>query len=248
MFKREPGGDIKTALYYFTYDKLASITIIFYKNTDFQPIVEELTAVNGQPVIKTQKPGAEITAWQRDNSIINLSKAPVETPLYLPEGRTEKVEKGEILLVINQQIDQFGYAWYFTFLAIISAYAINITGIIKMKSTREKLNSFLRSYQDLMLLKKTLKINVMLAILLVSIFLVYVGIFVYLFFAQDMRLSSITEHGFAFGVLTLPAGFITKRFEKPLKTLTVQSDDPVVKENYERIIKAWGKPGFKIPD
>ena len=83
-FKRKPEQDIRTALYYFTDNKLASITLIFPEETSYEEVVENVTADNGQPIIEAQKMGAEITAWQKDNSTINMSKVPVETPVYLP--------------------------------------------------------------------------------------------------------------------------------------------------------------------
>ena len=53
---------------------------------------------------------------------------------------------------------------------------------------------------------------------------------------------------FIFGVTTLPIGLYGKKVEKTIRTLNVDADDPDIQETYERWLKLWNKPGFKLPD
>jgi len=53
---------------------------------------------------------------------------------------------------------------------------------------------------------------------------------------------------FLFGIITLPVGFIGKRFENKIKTMEVESTDPQIKERFERYLKQWNKPHLQLPD
>jgi hypothetical protein len=53
---------------------------------------------------------------------------------------------------------------------------------------------------------------------------------------------------FIFGIVTLPVGLIGKKYEKRIKTMQVQADDPEIAVKFQQYLKQWNEARFQLPD
>jgi hypothetical protein len=83
---------------------------------------------------------------------------------------------------------------------------------------------------------------------------VYIGLFVLFVVILAIfagRGASIFRAGlslFVFGIVTLPVGLMGKKFEKRIRSMRIEADDPAIRETYERWLVQWDQPRFQLPD
>ena len=76
------------------------------------------------------------------------------------------------------------------------------------------------------------------------LFIILLGIFV----ARGESLGQAALTLFVFGVVTLPIGLIGKRYEKRIKTMQVQADDPEIAEKFQQYLNQWDKARYQLSD
>lgn len=104
-----------------------------------------------------------------------------------------------------------------------------------------------KSNQDLLAVKSAINLSMRLAviyIILYVLFIIILGIFV----ARGESLGHAALSLFVFGVVTLPIGLVGKRYEKKIKTMQVQADDPEIADRFQQYLKQWDKARFQLSD
>jgi O-antigen/teichoic acid export membrane protein len=68
------------------------------------------------------------------------------------------------------------------------------------------------------------------------------------FVARGTSLGHAALSLFIFGIVTLPVGLIGKRYEKRIKTMKVESDDPEIADKFQQYLKQWNEARFQLPE
>jgi hypothetical protein len=53
---------------------------------------------------------------------------------------------------------------------------------------------------------------------------------------------------FIFGIVTLPLGLIGKQFEKKIRNMNVEADDPMIEQKFRKYLTMWDQPRFQLPE
>lgn len=124
---------------------------------------------------------------------------------------------------------------------------------MQVKSNRRNAEVFyqthgvIKSRQDLLAVKSAINLSMRLAVIYIMLFILFI-ILLGIFVARGESLGSAALSLFVFGVVTLPIGLIGKRYEKKIKTMQVQADDPEIAEKFQQYLGQWDKARFQLSD
>jgi len=136
---------------------------------------------------------------------------------------------------------------YITLIFIIIAVGMQIASIRKSDGAYKKADGVIRTRQDLLSVKEAINLNMKLAIFYIVMFVLFIIILIIAYFSGT-QLGQIIFSLFTFGVITLAVGLIGKTYEKKIKTMEVQSDDPEIAQKYEQYLIQWKEPRFQLSD
>jgi len=111
----------------------------------------------------------------------------------------------------------------------------------------EQTRGVIKSKQDLLAVKMAINLSMKLAVIYILLFVLFVwvlGISV----ARGGSLGEAAFSLFTFGIVTLPVGLVGKTYEKKIKTMQVQADDPQIAEKFQLCLKQWNQPRFGLSD
>lgn len=111
----------------------------------------------------------------------------------------------------------------------------------------EQTRGVIRTRQDLLAVKMAINISMKLAVIYIVLFVLFVWVLGFSV-ARGGSLGEAAFFLFVFGIVTLPVGLIGKTYEKRIKTMQVQADDPQIAERYQLYLKQWNQPRWKLPD
>lgn len=134
---------------------------------------------------------------------------------------------------------------YITVLFVIVAIGMQVSSIRKSEHIHKKTSGVIRTRQDLLSVKEVINLNMKLAIYYIAMFVLFIVILIIAYFSGT-RLGHIALSLFLFGVITLVVGLIGKTYEKKIKSMEVQSDDPEILRIYEQYLVQWKEPRFKL--
>lgn len=130
---------------------------------------------------------------------------------------------------------------------IIIAVGMQIISIRKIEEVYKKTKGVIRTRQDLLTVKEPINLSMKLAIFYIGLFILFI-IILAVSFIQGTPLSHVVLSLFVFGIITLPFGLIGKQYEKKVKSMQVQSDDPEIEKKFEQYLVQWNEPRFSLPD
>lgn len=136
---------------------------------------------------------------------------------------------------------------YYVIGFILIAIGMQVYSNRRNAEVYERTHGVIRSRQDLLAVKTAINLSMKLAIVYIVLFV----LFVLLLGMSVARGGSVGEAAlglFVFGIVTLPVGMIGKTYEKKIKTLQVQSDDPQITEKFQLYLKQWNQARWKLPD
>ncbi|TES90492.1 MAG: hypothetical protein E3J87_09905 [Candidatus Cloacimonadota bacterium] len=147
------------------------------------------------------------------------------------------------------QIMSYGETWYLTVIPIFIAVIMHISNMNRMKSTYRELNGgVIRTRENLKLVRDAINLSMMLAIIYISMFVILFLTIAFFVFSRKILILTGGGHLFVFGIVTLPLGLWGRTAERLIKTLKVESEDPVIEKKYKQFLMQWEQPRLKLPD
>ena len=108
-------------------------------------------------------------------------------------------------------------------------------------------HGFIRSRQDLLAVRGAINLSMRLAVIYIALFILFI-LLMGLSIARGGSLGQAALCLLIFGVVTLPVGLIGKSYEKKIKSLKVETDDPEIAEKFQRYLKQWNEARFGLSD
>jgi len=137
---------------------------------------------------------------------------------------------------------------YLSVIPIIISIILSLINMSKMSKTSTSLKGTIRYKQDLALVREAINVSMILAIVYLAVFGIMIVMLAYFVVARGMFIITATTHLFIFGIVTLPVALIGKSFEKKIKSLPVETDDPEIADKYQKFLVQWNEPRLKLPD
>lgn len=109
----------------------------------------------------------------------------------------------------------------------------------------EKTRGVIKSRQDLLAVKEAIDLSMKLAVVYIGMFVLFI-VLLAIFVARGTPLGHAALSLFIFGIVTLPVGLIGKRYEKRIKTMQVQADDPDITDEFQQYLKQWNEARFQL--
>jgi cyanate permease len=137
---------------------------------------------------------------------------------------------------------------YFVLIIFIAvAVWMQIKSNRKNTEVYEKTRGVIKSRQDLLAVKDAINLSLKLAVVYIGMFVLFI-VLLALFVARGTSLGHAALSLFIFGIVTLPVGLIGKKYEKRIKTMQVQADDPEIAVKFQQYLKQWNEARFQLPD
>lgn len=132
-----------------------------------------------------------------------------------------------------------------TFIAI--AVVMQVASVRKIEEASRISRGAIRSRRDLLLVRAAINLSMRLAIVYIGLFVVFIVVLALsVLGGKSVALALLSL--FIFGVVTLPIGLVGKKYEKKIRTMGVESDDPQLRERFESYLAQWDKPKIQLSD
>lgn len=131
-------------------------------------------------------------------------------------------------------------------IAVLIAIIFHAYNIAKIKTVIQKTNGTINSLNDLHLVKEAINLSMKLAVYYIIFFILLIVILAVLVLNRMLGQAALIL--FLFGIITLTVGLIGRRYENKIRKMEVKSDDPKLKETFERYIKQWAEPRLQLPE
>jgi ABC-type Fe3+ transport system permease subunit len=130
---------------------------------------------------------------------------------------------------------------------VIVAIWMQVKSNRKNADVYDQTRGVIKSRQDLLAVKSAISLSMRLAVIYIVLFVLFIMV-LSIFVARGESLGHAALSLFVFGVVTLPVGLIGKGYEKRIKTMQVQTDDPEIAEKFQQYLKQWDKARFQLSD
>ena len=130
--------------------------------------------------------------------------------------------------------------------AVLIAIIFHAYNITKIKTVIKKTNGKINSLHDLHLVKEAINLSMKLAVYYIIFFILLIVILAVLVLNRMLGQAALIL--FLFGIITLIVGLIGRKYETKIRKMEVKSDDPKLKETFERYIKQWTEPRLQLPE
>jgi len=137
----------------------------------------------------------------------------------------------------------FSYLVVFIFIAVGMQIYSNRRNAAVYSQTR----GVVKSRQDLLAVKAAINLSMKLAVVYILLFVLFI-LLMGLSVARGASLGQAALCLFIFGIVTLPVGLIGKSYEKKIKIMQVETDDPQVAEKFKQYLKQWNEARFGLSD
>jgi hypothetical protein len=137
--------------------------------------------------------------------------------------------------------------FYATSIFIAIAVCMQVISVRRIKEVSGKTKGSIRSRRDLTLVKGAINMSMRLAIVYIGLFIVFI-VLLAVFVGRGTSILMAGLSLFVFGIVTLPVGLMGKKFEKRIRSMKVEVDDPTIAETYKRWLVQWDQPRFQLPD
>ena len=129
----------------------------------------------------------------------------------------------------------------------VVAICMQVKSNRKNSQVYERTNGVIKTHQDLIAVKEVINLSMKLAVVYIGMFVLFIMLLAF-FVARGVSLGQAALGLFIFGIITLPVGLIGRRYEKRIKTMQVQSDDPEIKDKFQQYLKQWNEARFQLPE
>jgi len=130
--------------------------------------------------------------------------------------------------------------------AVLIAIIFHGYNIAKIKTVMQKTNGTINSLHDLHLVKEAINLSMKLAVYYIIFFILLIIVLAVLVLNRMLGQAALIL--FLFGIITLIVGLIGRTHENKIRKMEVKSDDPELKETFERYIKQWAEPRLQLPE
>lgn len=137
--------------------------------------------------------------------------------------------------------------FYATAVFIAIAVGMQVLSVRRIQQVSDKTGGSIRSRRDLLLVKGAINTSMRLAIVYIGLFVLFV-VLLAVFMGRGTPIVMAGLSLFVFGIVTLPVGLMGKKFEKRIRSMKIETDDPAIAETYERWLVQWNQPRFQLPD
>ncbi len=114
----------------------------------------------------------------------------------------------------------------------------------KIKTVLRETNGIIMSMNDLEKVKEVINLNMKLAVYYIVFFVLLIIILGVLALNKLFKEAAIIL--FLFGVITLIIGLLGKTYENKIRNMEVKTDNPEIKETFERYLKEWTEPRLQL--
>jgi hypothetical protein len=137
----------------------------------------------------------------------------------------------------------------FLILIVFLGIAVGMHVISSRKNIQvyKETGGVIRSPLDLQKVKEAINISMRFAMIYIGVFIVFIILLVVAWRSGESFINGVLAM-FLFGVITLPLGFVGKHYEKKIRTMTVEADDPLIEQKFKEYLKMWDQPRFQLPD
>ena len=137
----------------------------------------------------------------------------------------------------------FSYLIIFIIIAVGMQIYSNRRNAVVYNQTR----GVVKSRQDLLAVRAAINLSMKLAVVYILLFVVFI-LLMGLSVARGGSLGQAALCLFIFGIVTLPVGLIGKTYEKKIKKMQVETDDPQIAEKFQQYLKQWNQARFGLSD
>lgn len=124
------------------------------------------------------------------------------------------------------------------------ALIFHFYAVSKIKEVLQETNGIIMSMSDLEKVRDVININMKLAVYYIVFVIILFIILAFLafnrFFGQVILIL------FSFGVITLIVGLWGKIYENKIRNMEVKTDNPEIKETFQRYLKEWNEPRLQL--
>jgi uncharacterized membrane protein len=128
--------------------------------------------------------------------------------------------------------------------AVVIALIFHFYAVAKIKAALKETNGVIISMNELEIVREVINLNMKLAVYYIVFFVLFLIVLGIL--ALNKLFAQATFILFFFGVITLIVGLLGKTFENKIRNMDVKTDNPEIKETFERYLKEWGEPRLQL--
>jgi hypothetical protein len=129
-------------------------------------------------------------------------------------------------------------------LSVGIALVFHFYAVSKIKKLLQETNGVIMSMSDLEKVRDVININMKLAVYYIVFVILLFIILAFLAFNRFFR--EVILILFFFGVITLIVGLWGKTYENKIRNMEVKTDNPEIKEIFERYLKEWNEPRLQL--
>jgi glucan phosphoethanolaminetransferase (alkaline phosphatase superfamily) len=136
------------------------------------------------------------------------------------------------------------------FISIVLGCSVGIAlifhfySVSKIKTALRETNGVIMSMSDLEIIKEVINLNMKLAVYYI-VFFVLLIIFLGILFLNKFFKEAVVIL-FLFGVITLIIGLWGKIYENKIRNMEVKTDNPEIREAFQRYLKEWAEPRWQL--
>jgi uncharacterized membrane protein len=128
--------------------------------------------------------------------------------------------------------------------AVVIALIFHFYAVSKIKAALRETNGVIMSANDLQIVREVINLNMKLAVYYIVFFILFIAVLGFL--ALNKLFAQAISILFFFGVITLVVGLWGKTFENKIRNMEVKTDNPEIKETFQRYLKEWGEPRLQL--
>ena len=126
------------------------------------------------------------------------------------------------------------------------ALIFHLYAVSKIKTALKETNGMIMSMNDLEIVKEVINLNMKLAVYYIVFFVLLIVILAVLVLNRLLGEAALIL--FLFGVTTLTIGLWGKTYENKIRNMEVKTDDPEIKETFERYLAEWAEPRLQLSE
>jgi glucan phosphoethanolaminetransferase (alkaline phosphatase superfamily) len=126
------------------------------------------------------------------------------------------------------------------------ALIFHFYAVSKIKNALKETDGVIMSINDLETVKEVINLNMKLAVYYIVFFVVLIVVLGVL--ALNRLFKEATLILFVFGVITLFVGLWGKTYENKIRNMEIKTDNPEIKETFERYISEWAEPRLGLSE
>lgn len=137
--------------------------------------------------------------------------------------------------------------WHYAVVPTLVYCGVGFFGTLRLDSTLDRLGGAIRSRGDLASLRGAINLNMVLALSLLAIYVVYFVALLALLFTGRLSLPTFVVFNCFLPLAgKLCSALYFERVERRARSLAVANSDPEIEATYLRWIKQWGEPRLRL--